>query len=53
MKRKYFTPSAEGVKIQALSYLAASGETKSIQMKTYTPAEDDDDQSWFNPNDAD
>ena len=51
MKRKYFTPSAEEVKIQALSYFAASGET--IRMKTYTQAEDDDDQSWFNPNFAD
>ena len=53
MKKRYFTPSMEEVKIQALSYLAASGETRSIQMKTYTPAEDDDEQSWFNPNEAD
>ena len=53
MKKEYFTPSMKIVKIQALSCLAVSGETKSIQMKTYTQAEDDDEQSWFNPNEAD
>lgn len=53
MKKKYLTPSIEDVKMQALSYLAASGETRLIQMKTYTSAEDDDEQSWFNPNEAD
>lgn len=53
MKKKYLTPSIEDVKMQALSYLAASGETKSIQMKTYTQAEENDDSSWFNPNEAD
>ena len=53
MKKIYSTPAAKLVHIEVSYCLAASGETSSIQMKTYTPAEDDDDQSWFNPNEAD
>lgn len=50
MKKKYSTPIVENIHVKVSSYLAAS---PTLQMRQYTQQEDDGQDNWYNPNEAD